>query len=82
MIPLHVRFDIKDVTDCGSLGSNMHTTLSVSLFPSRDTVTFPLPFGCGRILTCWSKVNVYPFVLSCVPIRRHRLASRATNAVN
>ena len=28
------------------LASSMHTTLRVSLFPARDIVTLPLPFGC------------------------------------
>ena len=36
------RFNIREVTDCASLGIIMHATLSVSLFPSRDIVTFLL----------------------------------------
>ena len=69
-------------TDCASLGFNMHTTLRVSLFPSRDIDTCLLPLGCVRKLPCWFNVNVYPFVLNRVPLRRHRPASRATTAVN
>ena len=50
----------------------MHTTLRVSLFPSRDIVTFPLSFGCGWKLPCWFNVNVCLF---CSELRSAQKAS-------
>ena len=76
------RINIREVTDCVSLGFNRQRTLSVSLFPSRDIVTLWPSFGWVRKLSRWFKENVYHFVVSCLPLRRHRLASRATTAVN
>ena len=34
------RFNIEEVTDCASLGFSMHPSCRVSLFLSRDIVTF------------------------------------------
>ena len=52
------RFNIKDVTDCASLGLSMHTTLRVSLFLSRWIVNFVPPFGCERTLVLIQRERV------------------------
>ena len=51
-----------------------YTQLGESPFLPRDIVTLSLLSGCVRKLSLWFNVNVYPFALSCVPLKRRRLA--------